>query len=369
MSRLKSVLIGNGVTIEFGGKEYLNNKIIKRALHNIKINNFPSEIYPKELKDWLLFLFSRIPNIIDGQYDDYAYTKEMNKSLLHFKGRYKSLKRETRVHDIGFEDYFLVHYLVCSREKIVNPERFNIKESLRTLFLDSIFNNGKVQKIHYNYPYKFVTFLRSFDNLFTTNYDYNIEKATGKNIFYLHGAFHFLSEVYNPESFRNKLSDSPINSTSVLEGYNHLYSNALTSYSGEDKKFALKMGSDANIAIEKFVKGFSTQPHIRKEIISWGDSDNQILKNMKESIQLKETDDNLSFDENKSLSTISNLSGQLSILGLSPYNDNHIFEAINNSNISEIQFYYYDYNETSIVKSLFTDKHILFTNVKELWES
>ncbi|MDF1511259.1 hypothetical protein PZE06_24305 [Robertmurraya sp. DFI.2.37] len=367
---MKNIIIGNGVTIQFGGKDYTNERIIKRAINNVNTKNFPSEIYPREVKDWLILLFSKIPNVINGEYDKCAYTEGMKTSLIHFKNRYKDVNKKTKVHEIGFEDYFLLHFLICYKESIINPERFNIKESLRAFFIDSIFYRGKIQKIHMQYPKKFVNFLEKFDNIFTTNYDCNIEEATGRSVNYLHGAFHHLADVYNPESFRNKLSDSPVKSTIIIDGYDHLYSEALTSYSGDDKKFNLDMGINANIAIDKFVKGLKDKPELRGEIDSWANSDNQILKNMQQSIQLKENDEELRFGENKSLYNISTLSGEVSVLGLSPYNDNHIFEAIsNNFDINEINFYYYDANEIDNVKSIFGNKNIIFTDVQEFWKS
>lgn len=367
---MKSLLFGNGVTIQFGGKEYLNEKIIKRAINNINIKNFPGEIYPREIKDWLLLLHSRIPAIVSGEYDDCAYTTGMKSSLIHFKERYADTTPKTKVHEIGFEDYFLVHFLVCFREKIVNPEKYHIKESLRCLFIDSIYNNGKIQNLYHQYPGKFVEFLKSFDNIYTTNYDWNVEKATGYSVQYLHGAFHHISEVYDPESFRNQLSDSPIKNTTLIKGFEHLYSNALTSYSGEDKKFALDMGISANIAIEKFVRGLKEKPELWDQVREWEKSDSQILKNMYEGIVLKTKQEDLRFKENKSLYNISELTGELSILGLSPFNDNHIFEAImNNQQLNEIIYYYYDPHEANVVKSLLSSKNIKYVNSRELWAS
>lgn len=82
---LKSIIIGNGVTIQFGGKDYLNDKIIKRAINNVNTKKFPSEIYPREIKEWLLLLHSRVVDIVAGKYDACAYTEEMKQSLKYFK--------------------------------------------------------------------------------------------------------------------------------------------------------------------------------------------------------------------------------------------------------------------------------------------
>ena len=294
----------------------------------------------------------------------------MKQSLKYFKDRYKDVSKKTIVHEIGFEDYFLIHFLVCYKEKITNPHRYDFKECLRCFFIDSIFNNGKIQEIYLEYPTKFVDFLLEFDKIFTTNYDRNIELATCKEVYYLHGAFHHFGEVYDPDSLRNKLSDSPIKSATIEKGFVHLYSDALTSYSGDDKQFVLDMGINANIAIEKFATGLDEKPELWNDIETWKDSDNPIIRNLYESIMLKRRDTSLRFKENKSLKDISELEGQIVILGLSPNNDTHIFKAIEaNSNIKEIIFYYYDFFDTEIMKRTITNKYINFVNVSDFWIS
>lgn len=94
-----------------------------------------------------------------------------------------------RITDIGFEDYYLIHDLVCHKMKVYNPEQFYIRESMKVAYLYSIYNDGKINQLYKNYPRLFIEFLIKFDNIFTTNYDSNIELATGKEIFHIHGQF------------------------------------------------------------------------------------------------------------------------------------------------------------------------------------
>jgi hypothetical protein len=364
-----NILIGNGVTIQFGGKDYINEKIIKRAINNINTNNFPNKIYPREIMDWIFYLHSILSNVVSGCYDDYTNTSEMKNSLVSFKYRYKD-KNNTQVHQIGFEDYFLLNFLVCNKEKIINPERYNIKESLRLFFIDSIFNNGKIQKIYKKYPLDFIKFLNDFEGLYTTNYDWNIEKATVRNVYYLHGSFHQLEDIYNSESFRNKLSDSPYKETKINKKYIHLFSDALTTYSGENKKFALNQPILANEALEKFNKGLKEKPEMWKQVNEWMISDNNLLRNLGESIHLKRNDESLTVRENRSMFNLSTIKGELTILGLSIFNDNHIFDALNiNGDITQVTYFYYDRDEIDSVRGTFSSKNIDFKDVKELWNS
>lgn len=367
---MQSIIAGNGITIQFGGNDYLNEKIIKRAINNINTNNFPAEIYPREIKKWLLLLHSIIPDILEGKYDKYTYMEELKRSLVVFKKKYNHINKKTKVHKFGFEDYFLVHFLFCHKNRITNPERYNFTESLRCLFLDSIYNHGKVQNIYVNYPLRFVDFLKNFDNIFTTNYDWNLEKVVDKEVQYLHGAFHHLSEVYDVESFRNRMPDSPIKSATMVKGCEHLYSDALTSYSGENKRFSLDMGINANIAVENFVNESEQNPDLWHEIESWEDDASPAVRNLFHSIMLKKHDKSLRFKENTSLNNISNLQGIVVIVGLSPDNDNHIFDFIrNNINISKVVFYYYDECQVALLKEILPDKNLIFKNVIDLWKS
>jgi len=56
------------------------------------------------------------------------------------------------------------------------------------VFIDSIYNNGKINSIYQHFPQRFIEFVNEFDCIFTTNYDKNIELATGREVLYLHGA-------------------------------------------------------------------------------------------------------------------------------------------------------------------------------------
>jgi len=170
------------------------------------------------------------------------------------------------ISDIGFEYYFLLNELHCRKNKITNPERYYFQEFLRRLFLDSIFNKGKINKLYLKFTTNVVDYISSFDNIFTTNYDKNIELATGKNVLYLHGAFHVLDPVYDSNSFRNRLSDKHAEKTPVIKGYEHTFSNAITGSSGAFKLFATNQPELANSAVDKFAKGMQENPEIKIQL-------------------------------------------------------------------------------------------------------
>ncbi|MGM1022996.1 MAG: hypothetical protein ACQEXV_21410 [Bacillota bacterium] len=367
---MKNMLIGNGITIQFGGSEYLNSNILRRAIENIRQGNYPKEIYPKELEMWFPVLFEELKLILIGEYDKYVVTQSDIQILSDLKLRYRKIKRNDTYDSIGFEDYFFVHNLVCLKTGTKNPDKFNTREGLRVCLLDSIYNQGKILEIYKNYPDKLKPFLMEFDKIFTTNYDNNIESFLGKEVYYLHGAFHILQEVYDPESFRNQLSDRPIEGANFISEYIHLYSNALTSYSGSIKGLVMTMNVSANESVTKLAEGYTTRPDIADEIEKWKDSDSALVRNLYEATKLKTKNANLKFSEYYPLKDFSSIQDSITIIGLSPNNDSHIIDAVNNNNeLSEITYYYYDRSEANRVRNLFSKKKVITLSVRDLWNS
>ena len=69
----KSILIGNGININFGGKAYTNNYIIKRILFNARASRydplFNGEISGDEIASIFVGLATWANAISDGKYD------------------------------------------------------------------------------------------------------------------------------------------------------------------------------------------------------------------------------------------------------------------------------------------------------------
>ena len=277
----KNIIIGNGVIIQFGGIEYSNQEIIKRAVANIQKGQHPTSLYPPEILEWFYRLFDCFSEFKKGKFDRLAATSYEREAIDSLKERYR-YKKVFSCYDIGFEDYFLIHDFFCRRNRIINPEQFNFRELLRRFFLDSIFNQGEIQKVFLKFPSGFVNFLRKYHKIFTTNYDQNIELAISKPVVHLHGAFHVLNETHNPDSFRNKLSDHPLSHSDYDPSYKHLFSDALMSYSGDLKVYSLKQPDQASKGITKFAEGAKTNPEIKRQIDEWANSDNQIVRNLHE---------------------------------------------------------------------------------------
>lgn len=368
---METILIGNGVTIQYGGDVYSNSKIIKRARNKINTKNYPEKVYHRNVLLYLTTLCEQVSGMVKGDYDNYAITPSMKKSLVYFKERYSVNKQKYELHEIGLEDYFILHIFASRRAGVENPDRFSCKEGVRMFFLDAIYNEGKIQELHTKYDSKFIKFLLSFDKIYTTNYDWNLEKATGNAVGYLHACFHELDDVYNPNSLRNQLEDSPIKMQNLVtpDGYEYLHSTALMAGSGEDKELSLSIHTDANSSIKNVVEKYLKDEEYRKLIDSYESSEHEIQRKIYQMVQLRIKDNSIRFKEFDAIQDFKTINSNLSVLGLSLYNDNHLFEKIRtNEKIANISYYYYDEKDKDVISVLFPMKPVHFIDAKEFWK-
>ena len=364
------LLVGNGINIQHGGYDFCNASIILRTLNGFKDPNFPKSIIiddPIEAKCYIGYLFLEIPRIIRGGYDRYVTSTTERDSLNEFS-KYKD-KRTLKITDVGFEDYYLIHDLLCHRIRIVNPERYMVREAIKCCFLNAIYDNGKVNTLSDKYSTKLIAWLKAFDFIFTTNYDTNIEIATGIPVFHLHGDFVTRRAIYDPNSFRNQLSDHPYTGAVIDEDYAHLYSTALTTYSGDYKHYSMQEGELANTAVEKMAIAYNENPVVHNDVDSWENDRNMLVTRMRESIILKCENPDLRFAEPYPIQPLRDMDGELIILGLSPYNDRHLFKIINGSRIKQCIFYFYNEEEKYIINALLPNIDLQFEDVREFWES
>ena len=364
---MRSLLAGNGVIIQYGGLDYLNSNIIKRAISNTKAGCFPQNLYPKECADIVEYLHTQHTAILRGEYDQYVAASFERSSLEDFKRRY-SVNRTYSVEQIGFEDYFLMFELVYNKHGRENPNRYNERGVLERMFLDAVYNHGRIESVHEKFSPGFVAFLREHDHIFTTNYDSNLEEASRKDVHHLHGAFRILSEVYDRNSFRNQLPEDILEREVVDTDYMYLYSNCLVSYVGDLKFYSMNQQGMANRAVEKFAKGYREDPAIRKEIDRWSDV-NLLMRRLKEAIRLKAQRPDFEFAEQYPHGKLGEIDGLLEVVGLSPNNDSHLFARIlENDRISEIRYNCFDHQEAQDAMRLFCSKRVVTKDVRELWK-
>ena len=373
---MNNLLVGNGINIQFNKKDYTTQQLVLRILKNCDREDFPSHIivnFPYLLKNYIGQLFLEARDILEDKYDSYTNCFAEVESLKSFKKRYKDKINILRITDIGFEDYYLIHDLVCHKTNTQNPKQYYIREAMRIAYLYAIYNDGKINTLYQEYPRKFIDYLIGFDNIFTTNYDLNVELATQKQVYHIHGQFDKKSDVYLLNSFRNQLPDAPIKEIEIDENYFYLYSNALTTHSGAYKELQIKQILQANSVVEKMAMAYNNDPKIKQEVDSWTIEANKLTANMGYAIQLKAVNPSLTFSDNYHFDIFKNITGTLQILGLSPWNDFHIFESVNDSDIDKCVYYYFDESECDKIKELLPELNVQgkieFLSVKAFWEN
>lgn len=371
---MENLLVGNGINIQFDNLNYTTRSIVLRILEELGSDDFPRDVIiddPISLKLYIgkLFLYAR--DAIDGVFNNCTTCLDEKIALADFISRYKNKKQSLRIADIGFEDYYLIHDLVCHKFGIGNPNMYVIRECMRMTYLYSIYNHGKLNLLHMKYSEKLKEFLSMFDNIFSTNYDNNIEAATGKNVFHIHGQFDKLSDVYNKDSFRNQLSDSPLEGINLDSTYDYLHSTAISTYCGNYKQYEIKQHSVVNEVLEKFANAYLQVENVKEEIDNWKMSENNLIANLGEAIKLKSVNSDLAFEEYYPIKELTEVKGKLTILGLSPYNDYHLFDIIDNLDIIECIYYFYDRDECKKIKEILPKLNasgkLSFKNVKEFW--
>jgi hypothetical protein len=358
---MNTILIGNGIDIQYGGKDYLCNEIVQRAINNVKSGNFRTIDYPRIIVDHLDKLFELALKIHKNK--NYITTKvwttEDRIALQGFSLRYcnKALNDTTQ---IGFEDYFflqrLYFNLTYDSSKGNNEERNNYYEYLRRFFLDSIYNNGSIEKIEY--PRTLITFLSGFDNIFSLNYDRNLEKIIDSQIHYLHGAFHVISEKYSNENPMNK----EMGIITDVSGHEHLYSTALITYCGKEKEELLLQADKIN----KFL------PLTKKLESECERTGTEIPPELKKIIRARESYPDYTYTQKYCYNIFEKISGEITLLGISPANDDHLIQVIKES-IKHITYYFYPSEdnelEKNLVRTIFNGIPITFFNVvTDLWD-
>lgn len=359
----KAILFGNGLNIKFGGNQYSNQKILLRGLNFLRQDKKVQKIFPIETVDLLYQLYYAAKDILAGKYDSAA--EDVEEELQRFKKVYSKIKL-VDVGSIGMEDYFLILHLLyrfnymmlqgSSDNVIFNQTRENeALECFRDLCLMGIYNNGKINKLHKRYSQKFIDFLNSFDFVFTTNYDLNLDEVFHNNVHHLHGRFDVLSEIYDPDSFRNSLSDHPFKSNKLIniKKYNYLQSTALMNYSGKNKYQEIQNRYNLN--------------HLKITQIELVPNSMVSKKDKQLAIEIKRRqmeDPSLGLQEPYEFKEYKNFRGELSIIGLSPSNDNHIFS----DRKTDVDYIYYFFSEDDLrlAKKVLPDSS-KFRPVKLLW--
>ena len=178
---------------------------------------------------------------------------------------------------------------------------------------------------------------------------------------HLHGNYSVSADSENPDIVEGYIRQQA-GQLVIIEEFRHCFCNALLDYSGELK-----------------VKRASTIKKCTAEMIRWLELSRRDEAEYKEQIALLKEKNEYAFQfvstyvENPAMKIgtdyhfedLSNLEGELYIIGMSPNNDSHIFRCINESNLEKVWFYYLSKPDRAIPIT----KPYELKPVKDLWKS
>ena len=304
----RNILIGNGINIEFGGKEkYSNRAILQRMFTNMRAGKY-CPLLPACSIDQQLGLFQDFRNILVN-IDRYTFPEDfllLDIEKERVRNQYRS---DTDLEDIGMEDYFLaLEY--GRREDDTEDFIHQAHRELQMPILDAIYNDGEINDIAYGEGFE--KYLSSFTNVFTINYDSNLDRYRD-DVNHLHGEFSRLAAEYDVTSDYSLTNPEKCKASSVVPGFEHVYSNTIMSWYWLEK-YGEWLGNESVFGANKF-KG---------------------------------------------------MQGKLEIIGMSPCNDEHLFLMINNSHVTAVD-YYYHCEDDRIRMQQKIKKKMTFKKVDKLW--
>lgn len=346
-----SILIGNGFNINFGGAAYTNQFIIKRIIFNARADKYDALFDGLVSGDEIARIFFELAqwtnDITSGKYDDIIPAENMS-VLEDFKSRY-NWKLE-HYYEVGLEDWlFILHIYFLSNSDIAG-EWIPARQGFERMMLDAIYNDGDIQTLHMAMKKPVKRWLKEYDNIFTLNYDNNIEDLTQKTVFHLHGDYRTPANSENPHTllgYNRIRADQSV----VVPGLEHCYCNALFDYAGEHK---LEVAE----AFEKGEKGL-------QDLTESGISLSLFPVSIASLVQLHQEHPELIFGVPYYFEKFKALTGELHIVGMSPNNDAHIFRLIDESTVEKVVFY--GYSESELEGQLPLHKEVEYRSVKDLW--
>ncbi|MGI6691640.1 MAG: hypothetical protein ACOX63_12505 [Christensenellales bacterium] len=373
--KIESALIGNGLNIQIGGDDYLNKWIIVRLLAKARTGEY-DELFmdnkgnPIITGKEIILLFNGMVTIANDarkkKYDQVVKASNENdiiEALTDFKERYPY--EITSIEEIGMEDWFLILLLFLLGQGDILDQYESAKQGFERMIFDAIYCNGEIQKLHSKMGQPAKLYFSSFDNIFTVNYDNNLERIANNPIFHLHGDFLTKSISENPNNALGFLRIQKGENIRFPSQFEHCNCNAILDFSGKRKyKIATNM-----------TKAYMEFERIKK--LSKDEKQTFIAQRPKEQREIIEIgiEKDLIYGHNYHFQDFEQLTGTLTIIGLAPQNDDHIFKSINKSNIDNIVFYNYfgDKSDSEVANeiknmSLNIEKPYEIKNIKEVWD-
>lgn len=364
---MRNLLLGNGINIQMGGLAYTSKFIMDRVKFKARLEEygelFEGTLKPEEIVGILDGFVDVANDIRNGLYDGVMKDQDFMDAVQDFKKRYIDEIKEP--HDIMLEDWFLLVNAFLERNDDLQDNKKAAIVGFERLILDAIYNDGDINDLYKRIDNKKVLrFFRSYDNIFTLNYDNNIENLTRKNVYHLHGDFSVLADSENEECINGFIRNKK-KQIVYQKKYKHCYCNALLNYSGKLK----------TAKVEEIDKAKDLAERLLDACIKCSD-ELERLKNLKindlsayEFMLTKMENPELQFSSDYHFRDFKNIDGEIDIIGMSPNNDEHIFDMIfDNPQISVIRFYYFSESERNYIEKNYVDSRVECKPVLVLWK-
>lgn len=372
---MKSILVGNGFNLQIDRQHALSNRNILLRVEQNLLNKdytgiFENTITCEELRPLLRGLASLLPEVLSGDFDKYVTDDNEKKTLEQFRRQYT---KSSNQYDIGMEDYFFLMRMEQKRAGDDGPQAFfHAANGMKWIFLDAIYNEGKSQHLSDNLKkrdfYRIRDMFSGYDNIFTTNYDCNLEEITGKEVLHLHGSFHILADQFIKGRLQEYCERKRGNIVAITDEWKHIYCNAIMGFCGPEKEHVQQLFKNFDFGLrgmrEHILSGEINSiedylPYLEKVPKKDRDFVRYCVEGLLEDISLDST--TYPSDEYESIT------GQLDIVGLSPNNDDHIWNAIENNDRLDIIRFFYHSDADKEAAERFDDKRIMKVPSEEFW--
>lgn len=369
-NKMKSILIGNGLDIQLGGDDYLNKWVIIRLMAKAKMLEYDALFKDSEVDQPTITgneIVQMFENMIEtsnkartGEYDKLVEKygdKNIKQALEDFKRCHKI--SITSVEQIGMEDWLLILRLLIIQQGeeykkgILETEQIyeSAKAGFDRMILDSLYCEGDIQKLSMSEQAK--AYFDSFDNIFTLNYDNTMERQIDRVVFHLHGDFSTKMHTEDPDNAIGYIMKEEGENVWVPSQFEHCLCNGILDYSGKLKYERAKF--------------FIIMEGIRAMATSRPDS-MKSLSGRRRRIMQTSIDKSLPIGCDYHFADFEALTGELTIIGISPQNDSHIFSCINNSNIEKVIFYRHCKGGSETEIKLPIDKPYAIKDIGTLWD-
>lgn len=364
---MRSVLLGNGINIQFGGKAYSNYYIMERIRYRAKLDSynklFDNTLSGSEIVGILDGFIDIANDIRNGKYDQFAGDDNIKAALIEFKERYTVEVRAS--YNIMLEDWFFLIQMFFLKNPDLTENTSAAIQGFERLILDAIYNGGKIQDLFKQMPKSAKRFFAAYDNIFTLNYDNNLEKLTKRPVFHLHGDFSVLANSENPNHVQGYIR-SQKRDLAIVNGMEHCFCNALLNYSGELKYRTANEFYKLIMASENFKAQYENSPLFRQQMSDL--KKNKPFEYQMIMTKIEHTELNIATEYH--FEEFESISDELHIIGMSPNNDSHIFNLIcNNKDLRKVVFYYFSDTEKRYIEEHFSKDVFTCYSVEGLWRS